>query len=191
MKRIGICLLLCFMLVGCSSKEYTCGSFEGNQYQNVFFHFEMTYPDDYQVYDEQKMAALLGISYEQLQEQSATETKYEYMISNEMASPLFQFFVSKYKFTTAATYDDFIVAIVDQLQTQEEVDYAVGAVQELSIHDVSFHKISLHANAGFYVLNQDLYLFKEKGFVGTLLVTYLDGQEQEVEDIIQTIQLRK
>lgn len=191
MKKLGIVFAVLCLLAGCAKTEYSGGQLEQNKYQNNFFHFELTFPDTYSQFSEKRMAAVLGISLEELQSQSATETKYEFMISNELNSPLFQFYVEKYKFTPVTTFDDFIAALVNQFEQQEEIEYAVGKVQELTIHDVNVHKIELHANAGYYVLNQDIYLLKEQGYVGTLMVTYLDEQKEEVEQIIQTIQFVK
>ena len=190
MKKILLVLLLVIALFGCEKeKEYSSdtGCWDNSTYTSEFFHFSITYPEGYSVYDERQMAQVLGMTLLELQEMSMNETTYEYMIAPELNSPLFQFYVEKYQFTIGVTYEDFLYNLVTQLGKEKEIYFAVGAIQDLTINDVEVKKIPLIAYAGFFMLKQDLYLFNEGTYVATIMVTYTDEMQQEVDDIIKTI----
>lgn len=188
MKKVLIIFGLLLCLFGCSKQEYHKGNFDGLLYTNSYFGFRMEYLDGYHVYSNDEMAQTLGITVEQLQQQSANETMYEYMVGAKTGAPLFQFYIENYKFTTLATYDDFIAQVVQQFSAQEEMDYTVGAVDDVELNGVIMKKIPLHINAGYYIVCQDVYMIKKDSYVGTLMVTYLDIQKNEVEEIIQSIE---
>jgi len=189
MKRLVIVLLMFMCLVGCKKVEYQKGSFDGLLYENEFFGFSMQYLDDYHVYSDEQMASTLGVSIEEFQTQSVNETMYEYMVGAVNGAPLFQFYVENYKFTTLATYDDFVAQVVQQFVNQEEVDYTVGAVVDVDFNGVIMKKIPLHINAGYFIVSQDIYMIKRDSYVGTLMITYMDIQKEDVEKILSSIQV--
>lgn len=189
MKKFVMILSLLLCLVGCQKQDYQEGTFDGLSYTNTFFNFTMTYLDGYEVYSDEMLSQTLGITVEQLQAQSVNETMYEYMVAPTSQTPLFQFYVEKYKFTTMATYDDFVAQVVQQFTSQEEIDYTVGGVVDVDMNGVIMKKIPLHINAGYFVVNQDIYMVKRDSYVGTLMITYLDIHKEEVEEVIQSIHM--
>jgi len=189
MKKLLLVLVLAVALFGCDEEEYSSqtGYWYDNTFVSEYFHFSITYPENYTQYDEKKMAQVLGMTVNELQELNGQVAFYEHMIAPELDSPLFQFYVEKYRFTIGVTYDDFLNDLVAQLNAEKDTYYAVGMIQDLTINEVKFKKIPLIAYAGYFMLKQDLYLFQRDSYVGTLMVTYTDIMAQEVDDIIQTI----
>ena len=189
MKKLLLVLVLVVALFGCDEEEYSSqsGYWLDSTFVSEYFNFSITYPENYTQYEEKKMAQVLGITVAELQELDGQVASYEYMIAPELDSPLFQFYVEKYRFTVGVTYDDFLNDLVTQLNAEKDTYYAVGMIQDLTINEVKLKKIPLIAYAGYFMLRQDLYLFQRDSYVGTLMVTYTDGMAQEVEDIIQTI----
>ena len=76
---------------------------------------------------------------------------------------MFQFYVEHYKFTTVATYDNFISELVYQFSHHESILYNIGTVEDLDLNGVICKKIPMATDAGLFVLYQDLYLFKQDG----------------------------
>ena len=188
MKKL-ICILIVCFLFGCTNSETMESSFENLTYYNSTLGFSMQFLEGYTKYSDEQMADALGISVEQLQSQSIDDIIYEFIIAEDTNVPIFQFYIEKYTFTTSATYEDFVLQVAKQFYAQEDSGYAVGTIEEIEINGISLKKIPLRILVGNYEMFQDIYMLKKAGFVGTLMVSYIENNQEEVEEIIQSIQL--
>ena len=186
MKKLVIIFSVLLCLCGCQKDKYVKGTFDEVTYTNSFFGFSMEYSSGYEVYQDEQLAQMLNTTLEELENSSVV---YEYMVADVDQMPIFQFYVEHYKFTTMLTYEDFVAQVVQQFVEQKGTDYTLNGVSDVDINGVLLKKIPLLYSVGSYTVHEDIYLINKDNYVGTLIVTYIDDQKIEVEEIIQSIQL--
>ena len=186
MKKFIVIFCIFVSMFGCQKEEYLTGIFDGVTYSNTYFGFTMKYSSGYEVYQDELLEQMLNVTLNELEDNGVV---YEYMVADVDQMPIFQFYVEHYKFTTSLTYDDFVAQVVQQFASYKDVDVTVSGASDIEVNGVALKKIPLRYSAGSYTVNEDIYMINKNNYVGTLIVTYVDDQKEEVEEIIQSIQL--
>lgn len=176
MKKGKLLLISLLLLLGsCSSSQTVKGSWNEQSYENKYFEFSLTFPDDYEVLSDEESKKL------------GNGKDLEFMIAPEDHSPLFQFYLSDSQLSNETDYLNFRRELSEAFLSDSEIDYTVYNWEEIKIGDQVVYRLPLTYLGNWFLVHDDLYLFWKNDKIATLEVTYIDNDSKEVAGILATL----
>ena len=172
-KLLIISLLL--LLVSCGSSVEVKGSWNEKTYENKYFNFMITFPDDYAILADEEVEKL------------GNGKDVEFMIAPEDHSPLFQYYLSDSQLSNETDYANFRKELSAAFLANSEITYTVNDWEEVKIGNQTVYHLPLTYIGTWFLVHDDLYLFWKDDKIATLEVTYIDSDSQEVADILTTL----
>ena len=176
MKKSKLLLIsLLLLLVSCNSASQVKGSWNQQTYENKYFEFSLTFPDDYEILSDEEVTKL------------GNGKDLEFMIAPEDHSPLFQFYLSDSQLSNETDYLNFRQELSAAFLTNTEISYTVNDWEEVKVGDQLVYHLPLTYLGSWFLVHDDLYLFWKDDKIATLEVTYIDSDSKEVTDILATL----
>ncbi len=203
-KLLAIILALTalFLLVGCNTDtasdektEPTRGKIEGDVYTNEYLGFTFTKSDSWIYSTDEEIAALMNLGAEALGEKFAEALKNNPTIYDMMAidtltgsSVNIGYENLSKTFATNITVDQYVEVLKNQLSGMAASGIVVSFPDEhetVTFGDTEFTRVVCSTSMYGVTITQVYYLNKEDGFMRFIIVTAMDNNFEQIEEMFE------
>lgn len=185
---------------GSESVVYHRGTWEGNTYTNESLGFVYTMPEGWTAATDEEIMETMDAGYAALTEKQKKNYDYsreksvnDFLTTSEDGTNGFQLAVENLGLTKGASNlseEEYAQVLKGQMEQLSDLGYQAGATYSIQLHGkeylvLPFKVTALELDGGRH-LCQDYILRKQGQLMTAFIFTYIEGQEKQTEDFLNT-----
>lgn len=198
-----------FLLTGCGKKEeeskkeekpseeqkteFSIGKWEDNVYSNDFLGLKFNLPDDWTRYSKEKMAELMDLGSELLDDDQKTAAEISklnsayYMMVNDPKTGN-SIAVMSEKSTMDYTTEFYINQLKSQLQSLSSIKYTIEGTSKEKVGNNECDALTVSATAAGQKRTQRYYVYKTDEYFVAIIATSITGGETAINEMMENFQ---